>query len=578
MDLKAVAPPAPSPVPRELLDGAETVTGALAALARRCPDFECLILVDGTGDERRITLASLWSRARDVQSALQARGVAPGEFVVIALPTGPELVSAYFGVMLAGAVPGLVATPSNRVADARVYTARVGAILANAGARVLLADDEVAALFAGEAAALGAATIVTPDMIGHTPSPPPAAAVRGEDIGTIQYSSGATGTPNGVLLTHRAILNNVRALRDGLGLTRADVSVNWIPLYHDMGLIDAFLLPLLNGCPTVLIPTMDFMRDPSLWLWAIHHYRGAHAWAPNFAYALCAKRIPDEDVDGLDLSSWRIAVSAAEPILADTVRSFTTRFAPYGLRAAAVTPVYGLAENVTAATCHPVDQAPRVETIDRHRLAADGIAAPIAAGGLDCVAAGRCLPGCTIEIRDEDRRVLPDRHVGNIWLDTNCLFSGYHRQPELTAQTLVDGWLDTGDRGYLADGDLYFVSREKDLVVVGGEKYAPHDVEVVINRVPGVREGCAVVFGVLSADRGTEDVAAVVETRETTAEAQAALRDAIRRAVASATGLGLRHVLLVPPGGVEKTTSGKLARRATSRRYAAALAGDAGGD
>ncbi len=578
MDLKAVAPPAPSPVPRELLDGAETVTGALAALARRCPDFECLILVDGAGRERRITFASLWGRARDVQSALQARGVAAGEFVVIALPTGPELVSSYFGVMLAGAVPGLVATPSNRVADARVYTARVGGILANAGARVLLADDEVAALFAGEAAALGSATIVTPDMIGGAPSPPPAAVVGGEDIATIQYSSGATGTPNGVLLTHRAILNNVRALRDGLGLTRADVSVNWIPLYHDMGLIDAFLLPLLNGCPTVLIPTMDFMRDPSLWLWAIHHYRGAHAWAPNFAYALCAKRIDDEDLEGLDLSSWRIAVSAAEPILADTVRSFTTRFAPYGLPAAAVTPVYGLAENVTAATCHPVDEPPRLETIDRQRLAADGLAQPTAAGGLDCVAAGRCLPGCTIEIRDEDRRVLPDRHVGNIWLDTNCLFSGYHRQPELTAQTLVDGWLDTGDRGYLADGDLYFVSREKDLVVVGGEKYAPHDVEIVINRVPGVREGCAVVFGLLSTDRGTEDVAAVVETRETTAEAQAALRDAIRTAVANATGLGLRHVLLVPPGGVEKTTSGKLARRATRRRYAAALSGDAGGD
>jgi acyl-CoA synthetase (AMP-forming)/AMP-acid ligase II len=183
------------------------------------------------------------------------------------------------------------------------------------------------------------------------------------------------------------------------------------------------------------------------------------------------------------------------------------------------------------------------------------------------VAIGRCLPHCEVEIRDAAGAVLPDRHVGAVWLRTNSLFVGYHRDPARTAKALRDGWLDTGDVGYVADGDLYFVARDKDLIVIAGEKYAPHDVEIAINEVPGVRVGCAVAFGVLDETRGTEDVAAIVETRLDAGPEREALADAIRSAVTAATGLGLRHLLLVPPSGIEKTTSGKLARRATRARY-----------
>jgi acyl-CoA synthetase (AMP-forming)/AMP-acid ligase II len=367
------------------------------------------------------------------------------------------------------------------------------------------------------------------------------------------------------------MLNNIRAVRDGLGLTPADVSVNWIPLYHDMGLIDAFLLPLLAGCPTVLIPTMDFMREPELWLWAIHRYGGTVSWAPNFAYTFCARRVPDERLAGLDLASWRVAINAAEPVLAPTIEAFAARFAAHGFRPEAMTPAWGLAENVTIATAHPVAEPPRVETIDRAVLATEGVAAP--GGDLASVAIGRCLPHCEVRVRDDARADLPNRHVGAVWLRTNSLFEGYLGRPAETARVLVDGWLDTGDRGYLADGHLHFIARDKDLIVIGGEKYAPHDVETAINRVPGVREGCAVAFGVLSEGRGTEELAAVVETREHEEAALATLRDAVRREVVRATGLLLRHVVLVPPGGIEKTTSGKLARRATRARYADRFAG-----
>jgi len=562
--------PAGSPVPASLLDEAETLTGALAALVERFPDFRCLTTVDRRGEEQHRTLGELWRRAQAIRALLEARRLEPGRVVILILPTGPELVAAYFAVLLAGGVPGLVATPSNRVADHDVYAARVGAILANASAHSLYCTPELAKIFGGERSALLAGAALLGPELAQDATSVRAPSPRPSDVATIQYSSGSTGIPKGVLLTHAAMLDNIRAVRDGLGLGPSDVSVNWIPLYHDMGLIDAFLLPLLGGCPTVLIPTMDFMRDPGLWLWAVHRYRGAISWAPNFAYAVAASRVPESDLVGLDLSSWRIAINAAEPLLARSVEAFTRRFAPHGFRPEAMTPAWGLAENVTIATAHPVSSPPRIETIDRTVLAMHGLAEPCGADGVSSIAIGRCLPRCRVEIRDAKGEALPDRRVGAVWLRSDSLMSGYHRDPELTARVLVDGWLDTGDHGYLADGDLFFVSRDKDLIVIGGEKYAPHDIEALVNEVPGVRAGCVVAFGVMSEERGTEELAAIAETRET-GEAAAALDRAVRRKVLGSTGLALRHLLLVPPGGVEKTTSGKLARRATRERHAALL-------
>jgi acyl-CoA synthetase (AMP-forming)/AMP-acid ligase II len=557
-----------SPVPRGFLDEAETLTSAFRSLVEHFPDFRCLTILDRKGEEQRLTLGELWHRAQEIRAALESAGLQPGGVVILVLPTGPELVAAYFAVLLAGGVPGLVATPSNRVADHDVYAGRVGAILANAAAQALYCSPEVGAIFGGDRAPLLAgAALLTPDLAKGGVPADAAARPQPGDTATIQYSSGSTGIPKGILLTHRAMLNNVRAVRDGLGLTADDVSVNWIPLYHDMGLIDAFLLPLLCGCPTVLIPTMDFMRDPGLWLWAMHRYRGAISWAPNFAYSVAASRVPDSDLEGLDLSSWRIAINAAEPLLARTLEVFAQRFAPYGFGPEAMTPAWGLAENVTIATAHPVGEEPRIEHIDRTALATRNVAEPTGEDGVPSVAIGRCLPGCEVEVRDRTGAAQEDRRVGAIWLHSDSLLTGYHREAKLTAQVLVEGWLDTGDQGYQVDGNLFFVSREKDLIVIGGEKFAPHDLEILINEVPGVRAGCAVCFGVLKEAHGTEEIAAVIETRET-GDAAAALDRAVRHKVLESTGLTLRYVVLVPPGGVEKTTSGKLARRATRERHA----------
>jgi acyl-CoA synthetase (AMP-forming)/AMP-acid ligase II len=573
MDL-VVKPVAASPIPRTILDEAETVTGAVAELVRRFPNLERLSFIDRRRVEQRMSFAALWTRARQIQHTLTQRGLRPGGMGLLVLPTGPELVAGYFGVMLAGGTPSIIATPFHRFADPRVYAAHVGPILDLARAQVLYAEPDVAALCASHPSVHQSATaIVTPAEVGGTEpaAEPPEADPDG--IAMVQYTSGSTGVPKGVLLTHRAMLNNMRATRDGLGVYAHDVSLNWAPLYHDMGLIDTLLRPLLSGSHTVLIPTGEFLREPALWLWAIHHYRATISWAPNFAYTLCAKRLPQRDIEGLDLSSWRVAVNASEPVLANSVEVFADRFRRHGYRPEAMTPAWGVAEAVCIATAHPVGEEPVVETLDRQALATANVARPVAAGGLQCVGIGKCLPHCHVEVRDAEGHVLGDRQVGTIWLRTRSLFSGYQHHPELTAQVFVDGWFNTGDRGYVHQGHLFFISREKDLIVLGGEKYAPHDIEVAINRVPDVREGCAVAFGVLNEERGTEDVAAVVETRVTDVEHTTALRDAIRAEVAGSTGLALRYVVLVPPGGIEKTTSGKLARNATRRRYADQLAG-----
>ena len=549
------------------MDQAETVLDALAERVARAPDAECLMLVDRERREHPTSLRDFWSRARDVQAALVSRGVVPGESVLLILPTGAELVCAYFGAMLAGAVPALAATPTNRVADQTLYRGMIAGVLRNADARVVYCEPEVAVLLSEGGGVLRGAETLQPDQVSDTLDPPEPVAASPDGIATIQYSSGTTGDPKGILLTHRSMLKHLRSLRDGLEITADDVHVNWAPLYHDMGLFGCFLLPLLCGCKTVLIPTLDFLRDPASWLWAIHAHRGTVSWAPNFAYSLCAKRIGDDAIEGLDLSSWRLALCASEPVLAHTVEAFAKRFAPHGYVPEAMTPAWGLAETTMVGTVHPPGLAPIIETIDRARLANDGEAVPVSGEGMSSVATGRCLPGYEMEVRDAEGRRLPDRRVGEVWLRTEARFAGYRKAPELTAEVLVDGWVRSGDQGYLVGEDLFFVARNKDLIVIGGEKYAPHDVETAINRVPGVREGCATAFGVLNEALGTEELGAVIETRTKDPGDLEALARAVRREVSRTLGLGIRHIHLVAPGGISKTTSGKLARKATRERY-----------
>jgi acyl-CoA synthetase (AMP-forming)/AMP-acid ligase II len=545
---------------------AETLPQALHSLVESSPDFAAITFVGARGRGRHLTLGELWERVRQVHNRLSARGVGPGATVVLILPTGPDAVAGYFGALLAGARPTLLATPSQRLADPAGYLARIGAIVEHARASAVLCDPAWAALLAGDGASTWRRRLLTTaDVDGASETEPVPA--RGEDVASIQYSSGSTGFPKGVTLSHRAILNNIRTAREVLGLLPSETSVSWLPLYHDMGLVDGLLVPLLSGSRCVLIPTPEFVSDPALWLRTVDRQDGAISFAPNFAYNLCARRLPDSALLGLDLSRWRVAAVGSEPVLAETLEAFGARFERYGFRPEALCPGWGLAENVTLATSPPALLRPRIDRIDTTALA-EGLARPVREGGMRVVSVGSSVPRCRVEVRDpRTGDPLPERHVGRVWVSSDSLFSGYLDAPELTAQVLRDGWLDTGDNGYLADGDLFFVGRDKDMIVIGGEKYAPDAIEATLNRLEGVRQGCVVAFGVPNPRRGTEEIGAVIETRLTDPAARADLEREARRAVLEEIGQALRYVLLVEPGGVVKTTSGKLARGVTRARY-----------
>jgi acyl-CoA synthetase (AMP-forming)/AMP-acid ligase II len=572
VDLKQVEPPPRSGLAEDVLARARTLPDALEDLVARIPDVASMTFLDRRGREHRATVAEIHEGARHVHGLLRARGLERGEPVVVCMHTSLDLVRAFFGISCAGGVPALLAPPAHRFANLEVHATRLLRVIDNAGARLLYADDALAADLARVPGLPADLEIVGPSDAARAEAAAEPVPVGPRDLAAIQYSSGSTGAPKGVELSHGAVLENLRAFQASLGFDADDVHVNWAPLYHDMGLVDTFLLPLVRGCHTVLIPTPEFMRQPALWLWALHHYRGTASFAPNMAYALCARRIPERELEGLDLSAWRTSVVTAEPILHDTMRAFAERFAPHGLRPTTLTSAYGMAENVTCVTSGSPERELVVDEVDRAALARDGVARE-RPGDLALVSSGRPVRGTEVEIRDPEGRVVPDRCVGEIWFRGSCLFAGYRGDRERTEASCRDGWFRSGDLGYLARGELFFVSRAKDVIVLGGEKRAPQEVEEAVNEVPGVRTGCAVAFGVLNEARGTEDLAAVAETKERDPVLLQRIEREVRARVLAATGLPLRHLLLVPPGGVEKTTSGKLARAATRERYADRLRG-----
>ncbi len=395
----------------------------------------------------------------------------------------------------------------------------------------------------------------------------------------MQYTSGSTGQPKGVLLTHANLLANIRAIASGLEMRPDDVGVSWLPLYHDMGLIGAWLNCLHNGLPLTLLPPTAFLARPERWLWAIHERRATLSVGPNFAYELTARRIADAAIEGLDLSSWRVALNGAEPVAPGTLERFARRFAPYGFNPGAMTPVYGLAECSVGLAFPPIGRGPRVDRVARAAFQAEGRAEPATQGdasALEFVSSGRELPEHEIRIVDDAGALLPERVVGRLVFRGPSMTSGYYNNPEATAAiTLPGGWLDSGDLAYRADGEIHVCGRRKDLIIKGGRNLVPQEVEEAAAEVPGIRRGCVVAFGVENATLGTEALVVVAETRASDPEERARLEAAVVERVAAAVEVPPDRVVLVAPGVVLKTSSGKVRRAATKEQL---LAGALGAD
>jgi 1-acyl-sn-glycerol-3-phosphate acyltransferase len=518
-----------------------------------------------------LTYRALMTGAKDVAGGLQHAGVQPGATVALMLPTSVEYLHAFFGVLLAGAIPVPIYPPT-RPSQLEEHVQRHAGILNNAGIGALITFREarpVAHLLKMRVPSLRHVWSVVDLMQGKGFQPlqhPPSA----DSIAMLQYTSGSTGSPKGVILTHGNLLANIRPIGKHIGASASDVFVSWLPLYHDMGLIGAWLGSLYFGCLLVIMPPTAFLMRPVRWLRAIHQYRGTLSAAPNFGYELCARRLQDEDLRGLDLSSLRVTFNGAEPVDPDSLERFRQRFAPFGFRAEAMTPVYGLAEVAVGLTFPPLGRGPLVDCVDRAILTSTGRAVPARKDeprALRFVSCGRPLPGYHIRIVDAGDFEVADRIEGTVQVTGPSATAGYYHNAGATSHLLHGEWRDTGDRGYRADGELYVTGRVKDIIIRRGRHIYPEEIENVVGELDGVRKGCVVAFGTKEPATATEKLVVLAETRLTDSTLRAQLRARINERVVDCLGEPAEEVVLASPHTVLKTSSGKLRRVATRAAY-----------
>jgi 1-acyl-sn-glycerol-3-phosphate acyltransferase len=571
-----VAPePAPVPAPRVAAGRAapasvRTLVEALRWHVDADPERAHVFLRGEDGPDRTISYGALWSGAAAVSAGLRAGGLEPGERVALMLRTEEAFFAAFFGALLAGGIAVPIYPPFRRD-RLEEYAHRQAAILKNAEVRWLLTFAEaspVAGLLRSRVPSLQ--SVATVGDVARDAAPPPASRRRAGDAALIQYTSGSTGDPKGVLLTHANVLANVRAIGEAIAIGPEDVGVSWLPLYHDMGLIGSWLAALYFGIPIAILSPIAFLARPARWLLTLAAHRGTLSPAPNFAFDLCVRKVADEEIRGLDLSAWRLAFNGSEPVSPDTIERFTRRFAPHGFRPEAMCPVYGLAEAAVALTVPAPGRPPRVDRVLREPFQRTGRALPAPAADaspLRFVACGRPLPAHEVRIVDAAGRSVSERVEGRIEFRGPSVTAGYFRNPEATRTAVRDGWMDSGDLGYWAEGDLFVTGRQKDLIIKAGRNLYPQEVEELAGEVPGVRKGCVAAFGVADPAIGTERLVVVAESRETEAGARERLRAAVVDRVASGLGLPPDTVVIAAPGMVPKTSSGKVRRRATREAY-----------
>lgn len=511
-----------------------------------------LRFLDRAEQETPVDWPEVWERARVTSGGLHALGVRPGDTVAIVLPTGPGFFDAFFGAVLAGAVPVPIYPPM-RLGRLAEYHGRTVAMLAAVRARILLTDARLWRVLGEtvERARLPLGCRLVEEVRGAPRVEAPA------EIALVQFSSGTTVDPKPVALSHANVLANTAAItafiRDIEPAAR--IGVSWLPLYHDMGLIGCVFPGMqLAGSLTLLGPEL-FVSRPALWLRAISRARATVSPAPNFAYGLCVDRIADADLEGCDLSSWRLALNGAEPVSPATLRRFIARFSRWGFRPEALTPVYGLSEASLAVTFSDAGTPFRATRFDRAALA-DGRAVE-APDGVEIVSVGAPLPGTELDV--------PIDRVGPVRVRGPSVMIGYLHRPEHTAEAIRDGWLDTGDLGFLHHGELYLTGRAKDLVILRGRNHAPHAIEQAVDGVEGVRTGCAAAVAWRPEGAEEEQLVLFVEARVPSDS----LADRCRSAVLAATALPPARVVVLAPGTLPRTSSGKIRRGEALRRWVA---------
>ena len=539
------------------------------ALVAAPPHRPFISMWEDDDEVRTVSFGEFAQLARVQAEHLKACGLGAQNCVVLVMPQGIPLLAAFAGAMLLGAVPAVLAYPNFKTDPAK-YSSGLAGVLANLKSSLVVVNDESTEAMLKHHLPNRTMRIVRDAPLSEEPLSWPETGFNPEQIAFIQHSAGTTGLQKGVALSHAAVLTQLDHLVGALSLTEDDRIYSWLPLYHDMGLIACFVVPLVQHLHVVMQSPTSWVARPGTMMRLIAEWRCTVAWVPNFALQFLARRVRSEERLGFDLGSLRAVINCSEPVRAESIDEFVSAYGGSGLKPDVVKTSYAMAENVFAVTQSDVNGCPRRLQVDRQQLLRDGIAVhvpPDARGSVCLVSSGRCLPGQRVRIARANGTDCEDGEVGEIAIQTDCLFDGYYGRPDLTAQVLRDGWYYTGDLGLLVDGELYVTGRSKDLIIVAGKNIYPQDVEHIVCQHPAIHDGRAVAFGLANPDLGTEDIIVVAEVSDEgelihSADIERALRDAI----VAELDIAVRSIYLKPPRWIVKSTAGKAARSTTRRK------------
>lgn len=544
---------------------------------RQVPDQVILHLLYNQKPAEHLTYRTLLQGAAGYTRLLQDSGVEAGDVVVLILQHGSDLIYAFFGAVLHGAIPAVMPFLTEKLSPEQYRKSLTALFEITRPAAVITYPEFQAEVQRANVHNQVRSVLVSSQVTPYGELEESWTDFHGlkrsvDDIVLLQHSSGTTGLQKGVALSHRAVFNQLQAYSAALHLNQDDVIVSWLPLYHDMGLIAGFLMPVLNRIPLALLSPFDWVRAPYRLFKAVSDYYGTLSWMPNFAYNFCAAKIRPRDLEGVDLSTWRAVINCSEPMYWNSHQVFLERFAPYGLKEQALATCYAMAENVFAVSQGGIDEPVTVDRIDSHAFVSRQLALPAAGDGpsVPMLSAGRPIANTRVKVIDDKGRELPERHIGEIAIQSDCMLTGYFNRPDLTEKAFLDGWYLTGDLGYLANGEVYITGRKKDLIIVGGKNVYPQDLERLAGETPGVHAGRVVAFGVFNPETGTEDIVVVAESEEDLTdqpEKAQAIANEIRRRVTQGSDVALRFVEVVGRNWLLKTSSGKIARAANREKY-----------
>jgi fatty-acyl-CoA synthase len=505
--------------------------------------------------------------ALEMAYRLIAQGVAPGDRVALIAETGPDFAALFFGCVYAGAWPVPLPLPTS-FGGRDAYVDQLAVQIKSSDPLLLFHPAELGSM-AEDAAKLARTTALDWESFAARPAPAIDLPVADtQDIAYLQYSSGSTRFPHGVSVTHAALLNNLAAHAHGMNLQSDDRCVSWLPWYHDMGLVGCLLSPVANQVSADYLKTEDFARRPLAWLDLISRNPGTTlSYSPTFGYDICSRRMSSQTKasDRFDLSRWRVAGNGADMIRPDVMQAFVDAFADAGFQASAFLPSYGLAEATLAVSIMPPGEGIVVELVEETELSGHDEDKGRPQRFRAIVNCGKPVRDMKVEIREEDGTVLPERAIGKLWASGPSIMTGYYRDDVSTAACMHDGWLDTGDMGYLSDGYVYIVGRAKDMIIINGKNHWPQDIEWAVEQLPGFKSGDIAAFAITTPG-GEETPAVLVQCRTTDDAERTRLRDAIREKVRSITGMNC-VIELVPPRTLPRTSSGKLSRAKARNLY-----------